>query len=157
MDRILPIDLERARLRKSLFGYARKETDGLILGAAKTMEEVLVENDRLRQELDLFRLEIGRMRAQEDTLKDTLVVAQRAADDTRAAAQRTADAMIDEARLAAQSERQAAQEKLSELRWEIERLESDRRRFKEEFRHLLDRYREEAVGEPALTILQESA
>jgi cell division initiation protein len=155
MDRILPIDLERAQLRKSAFGYRKRETDALIEGAARSMQQMLVENDHLRKELDLYRLEIGRLRAQEDTLKDTMLIAQRAADDTRAATQRSCDALVEEARMTAQQERQAAQTKLSELRWDIERMQAERKRFEDDFRLMLDRYR---IGlEPDLIVLHGDA
>ena len=65
MDRILPIDLERAQLRKSIRGYARKEVDALIAGAAQSMQQLLVDNDRLRQELDAAKAEVEKTRLME--------------------------------------------------------------------------------------------
>ena len=157
MDRILPIDLERAQLRKSLFGYRRGEADQMIAGAATTMHELLVENDRLRKELEVFRAEVSRSRAQEETLRDTLILAQRASDEMRAATQRSCDALLEEARLTAQQARQSAQEQLTELRWQIERLQADKKRFQDDLRLMLDRYRSGLNEEPSLTIVQGEA
>src|SRR5688572_26263281 len=105
MDRILPIDLERAQLRKSFRGYARKEVDSLLAGAAASMQQALVDNDRLRQEIEQLRSEVERTRSTENALRDTLVLAQQAADDARNAAQKQAEAMVEEARQSSITER----------------------------------------------------
>lgn len=156
MDRILPIDLERAQLRKSFRGYARKEVDALVHGAAQSLQQVLVENDRLRQDLELLRAEVERTRLAESTLKDALVLAQKAADDTRAAAQRQADAMIEEARNSAFAERGQQQQQLADLKWEIERTKVEKARFNDEFRSMLERYLRD-IDPPTLTVIEGDA
>jgi len=140
MDRIMPIDLERTELRKTLRGYEPEAVDRLLQGASQTMQALLVENEELRERLARQSEELERTRLQEQTLRDVLVVAQRAADETRLAAQRQADAMLEEARQAALAERMAVQQQVSEARWEYERLRGERMRFAEEFRLLLERH-----------------
>ncbi len=157
MDRIMPIDLERAQLRKSFRGYAVKEVDTLLQGAADTMQSLLVENDALKQEMERQRAELDRSRRQEDTLKDTLLLAQKAADDTRASAQRHADALLEEARNGALAERVAAQQAVSEMRWEVERVKAERKKFAEEFRSMLERYQRELNYPASLTIVEGDA
>ncbi|CAN5419107.1 hypothetical protein BH11ARM1_BH11ARM1_01900 [soil metagenome] len=152
MDRILPIDLERAQLRKSALGYAKKEVDTLIKGATESLQMALVENDRIKAELDQARSEVGRARTQEDTLKDTLVMAQKAADETRLAAQRSAEAIINEARNSANSQRLELEQALVDLKWEIEKLKMERDRFRDDFRSVLDRYQRDMVAE-TLTVV----
>jgi cell division initiation protein len=156
MDRILPIDLERAQLRKSFRGYARKEVDTLLSGAADSMQQLLVENDRMRQEIEHLKVEVERVRQLESTIKDTLVLAQRAADDSKEAARREADAAIENARQIAVQERSQSQQQLSELKWELERLRIEKSRFTEEFRAMLERYQRE-LGPPALVVVDGDA
>lgn len=157
MDRILPIDLERAQLRKSFRGYARKEVDTLLLGAAQSMQQLLVENDRLRQDVESLRSEVERNRLVESTLKDALVLAQKAADDTRAAAQKQAENLLEEARQAAVVERGQLQQQLSDLKWEIESVKVERSRFNDEFRMVLERYMRELQPPPSLTVIDGDA
>jgi cell division initiation protein len=156
MDRILPIDLERAQLRKSFRGYARKEVDMLLAGAAASMQQALVDNDRMRQEIEQLRAEVERTRLTENTLRDTLVLAQQAADDARNAAQKQAEAMIEQGRQSAITERSLAQQHLSELRWEIEKLKIEKNRFTDEFRSMLGRY-ERDLPAPTLVIVEGEA
>jgi cell division initiation protein len=143
MDRIMPIDLERPELRMKFRGYDRASVDRLINGAAKTLQEVLMENAAIRQELERLRGEVDLVRQQEQTLKDVLVVAQRAAEETRAVAHRDAETILEEARQAAMAERMSTQQKLSETRWEIEQLRANRMRYADDFRALLERHQRE--------------
>lgn len=157
MDRIMPIDLERPELRKKLRGYDPSAVDRLLAGAAKTLQELLMENAALREELTRVRAESDALRQQEGTLKDVLVLAQKAADETRALAKREADAIVEEARQSAMAERMDTQQRLSELRWEIDRLRADRTRYVEEFRALIERHQRDLASEVRLTVVEGDA
>jgi len=153
MDRIMPIDLEQPELRKKLRGYETTAVDRLLLGAAKSLQALLHENEALRLELDRQKSQLDSMRAQEQTLKEVLVVAQRAAEDTRSAAKMNAEATLEEARQSAMSEKMATQQKLSEIRWEIDRLKAERSRYADEFRSLLERHQRELAHIVGLTVV----
>lgn len=143
MDRILPIDLARPRLRKSFRGYDVSAVDDLLQQAAKSLESFITENVSLREQNEKFRQELDGYRSQDTILRDTLVVAQKTADETRSVAQKHADAILEEARSAALAERMSVQQKVSELRWDLERLKSERQRFSDDFKVLIDRYSRE--------------
>lgn len=139
----MPIDLEHPELKTSMRGYDKVEVDRLLAAAAKSLQQVLFENASLRAESERLRSELELLVRQEQTLKEVLVVAQHAADDTRTAAQKHADAIMEEARQAGLSERMATQQKLSEVRWEIDRLRAERNRYADDFRALLERHQRE--------------
>ena len=104
---------------------------------------------RSRNEVDRLRGQVDASHEQDHTLKEVLVLAQKAADETRSAAHKQAEALIAEARQSASAERMAEQQKLSEIRWEIERLKADKMRFEEDLRTILQRYlRDLPVAEP---------
>ena len=157
MDRIMPIDLERAKFRKSFRGYEPLSVDQLIKGSAESLQLLLVENASLREELERQRQELDRTRLQENTLKDALILAQKAADDTRAAAQKHGENIIDEARQAALAERAGVQQQVSELRWDLERLRSEKKHFEAEFKSMLDRYQRDLTVVPVLSVIEGDA
>lgn len=126
MDRIMPIELDRVRLKRRLRGYDLEEVDELVKVCARTIESLQIENVSLREENARQKSELNRVAAQEGVLRDTLTMAQKAADETRAAAQKHADLIIEEARQGALAERVSAQRSLSEMRWELERLRQER-------------------------------
>jgi len=153
----MPIDLERAQLKKSFRGYETSTVDQLIRGATESLQSLLIENASLREEGDRQRQELERTRLQENTLRDALLLAQKAADDTRAAAQRQGENILEEARQAALAERIAVQQQVSELRWDIERLRSERQRFESDFKSMLDRYQRDLSSVPILSVIQGDA
>jgi cell division initiation protein len=157
MDRIMPIDLDNAKLRKSFRGYNRNAVDDLLKETSRSLETLLAENAQLRDELDRHRAELQTYRTQENTLRDALLLAQRTADETRAVAHRQAEAVVEEARQAALAERMAVQQKVSEMRWELERLRQERQRFADDFRTLLDRHQRELASTVSLSIVEGEA
>ncbi|RYG33349.1 DivIVA domain-containing protein, partial [bacterium] len=148
MESITPVDIENTRLRRTLFGYRRGAADALIQGATKSLDLSLQEAETLRRELAEARRELDAFRAQENTLKEALLLAQKTADETRALAHRQAATIVEEARQAALAERMALQQQVSELRWDLERGRDEKRRFEAEFQDLLGRYRRETETPP---------
>jgi cell division initiation protein len=138
MDRIMPIDLDRAKLRKSFRGYETSEVDETLKVCARTIEALLAENHALKQETERLKHAVESNNAQENLLKETLVLAQKSADDARAAANAHANAILEEARSSALAERVAVQQKVSEMRWELERLKAEKQRFAEDFKAMLE-------------------
>ena len=149
MERLKPIDLERAPLKRKLGGYDRNQTEELLSQAAEEIGRLLAENQTLRVELESARAEASRYRSTESMLTEALVLAQRAADETRAAAQKQAENILEDARISALAERTNGQQKVSELRWEIERLRLDSQKFRDEYRALLERELRNLSPDPA--------
>lgn len=157
MDRIMPIDLERAKLKKSLRGYDTRAVEELLARASQALQALLGENADLREQVERQWRDLEKTKLEENTLKDALILAQKAADETRAVAQKHADAILEEARQSALAEKVAVQQQVSEMRWEIERMKIDRKRFEEDFKALLDRYQREMSGPTVISVVDGTA
>lgn len=158
MERMMPIDLERKKLKKGLRGYDTHEVDALLERAAKEIETLLGELKQTRELSERQRAEIETFRAQESTLKEALLLAQRTADETRFTAHKEADLIVEEARRKAADLETQTQTRINDLRWELERLRLDRQRFVTGFRALLESHlREIAEQDPPLSILENPA
>lgn len=157
MDRLMPIDLERVQLRKSFRGYEISSVDDLLKKATEALQTLLIENAALREETERQRQELERTRVLEGTLKDALILAQKAADETRASAQRHGENMIEEARQAALAERIAVQQQVTETRWELERLRGEKKHFQAEFQAMLHRYQRDIAVVPVLSVIEGDA
>lgn len=138
MERIMPIDLERAELKRAFRGYDRAQVQTLLQRAAVEMSALrseldvaVTERNRAAQELDGFK-------AQENTLKEALVLAQRTADETRAGAHSEADLIVEKARQRATEVESEMQVKINDLRWELERLRLEKQRFLGKYRAMLE-------------------
>ncbi len=137
MERIKPIDLERTPIRRSFRGYHRNTVDLLLGRASKTIEELLCEEQRLKAENERLRAELEQYRSLEATMKDALVLAQKAADETRAAAHKEAEAILERARLQSKREQEDRAADIRRLNEEFQNLEREYRAFLGQYRALL--------------------
>ncbi|MFQ3586768.1 MAG: DivIVA domain-containing protein [Fimbriimonadaceae bacterium] len=149
MERLKPIDLENARPPRKFRGYDTRFVDSLLSRASKEIETLLTEQKCQREEIEALRRELATYHAQDATLKEALILAQKAADDTRSAANRESEMLIQDARRKAAQLQQDLESKLNDLRWEIERLQIEKRRFASQFRALLEQYLSGLVEPPA--------
>src|SRR5512141_2296323 len=85
--RIAPLDLRQQRFKTAMRGFDKTEVVAFLTEAADDYEHALREIDRLRQ--DLVRMEslLTEHREREDNLRNTLLTAQRRADEVKDAAQ----------------------------------------------------------------------
>lgn len=143
MERIKPIDLERTPIRRAFRGYHRNTVDLLLGRASRTIEELLGEEQRLRAENERLKAELEQYRSLETTMKDALLLAQKAADETRAAAHKEAESIVEKARLQARRQQEDAAADIRRLNEEFQNLEREYRAFLGQYRSLLSQKLEE--------------
>ena len=140
MDRIKPIDVERARFGHSLWGYKPADVNELLERVASELETLLREMGQAQDEITRQRHEIEGYRAQESTLKEALVLAQKTADETRAAAHKQAELIVQDTLQKSDLLAHDLQAKISDLRWEVEKLRLEKQKFVKGFRAMLEDY-----------------
>jgi cell division initiation protein len=145
MDRIKPVDLERARFRKAFRGYDRDEVEELLSRVSCELETLLRELRQAQDENERLKGEIEGFRAQENTLKEALLLAQKMAEETRATAYLQAESIIGETRTEADKLSDTLQTKINDLRWELERLRLEKQKFLDRFRATLEEYLHEVT------------
>ncbi|HJP83904.1 MAG TPA: DivIVA domain-containing protein [Fimbriimonadaceae bacterium] len=138
MERMMPMDLERAQLKSVFRGYDRSQVQALLQRAAKEMSALRSEIDTLRSDISRSKSEAESYRAQEDTLKEALLLAQKTADETRANAHKEADLILESSRQKAAESEADMQAKINDLRWELERLRLEKQRFLAGYRSMLE-------------------
>ncbi len=135
--RLTVLEIESKKFRKRIRGYDPQAVEAFIQEVAIHYEELLTENHRMREELIGLREEVQRYRTIENTLKESLVLAQRSADETRSNAHKEAELILRQAQNQAEQMRQEAQERIAHLSHEIELLEARKRSILMELRALL--------------------
>ena len=125
--RIAPLDLRQQRFRTALRGFDRTEVVAFLTEAADDYEHALREIDRLRQ--DLLRMEalLSEHREREANLRNTLLTAQRLADEVKAAAENEGKMIVREAQGRADLLLQKASARLEEIEHDINELRLRRR------------------------------
>ena len=124
---VTPLDLRQQKFKSAMRGYDRGEVDALLSEVADDYEGALREADRLRQDVARLESALAEHRSDEKSLRNTLVSAQRVADEMRETAERDAGRMIHEAETRADMLIQKAQARLEDLQREIEGLRARRR------------------------------
>ena len=125
--RIGPMDLRQQRFRTALRGFDRTEVVAFLTEAADDYEHALREIDRLRQ--DFLRMEalLAEHRDRETNLRNTLLTAQRLADEVRTAADNEGKMIVREAEGRADLLVQRAALRLEEIERDITELRLRRR------------------------------
>jgi cell division initiation protein len=125
--RVSPLDLRQQRFRTAVRGFDRTEVVAVLTEAADDYESALREIDQLRQELQRLQGQLAEHREREGTLRNTLVTAQKLADDIRQAAETEAALVVREARGRAELLLQQAQARADEIGRGITELHLRRR------------------------------
>jgi cell division initiation protein len=140
MERMSQIDIDRSstHLRTTFRGYDRAQVLEVLQKAALEMSALRGDVDVLKTQLDRQSLELETFRSRENAIKEAIIQAQHSAEETRLAAQREADAILEGARSKGAEIEQQARDRMNDLRWELERLRLERQKFIHGFRSMLE-------------------
>jgi len=157
MERIMPIDLERTDLRTRFRGYDRDQVNALLQRGAKEMSALRGETDALIAENAKLQQEVQSFRAQENTLKEALLLAQRTADETRAAAHKESELIVEQARQKAHETESQMQSRINDLRFELEQLRLEKQKFLSNYRAILEAQLRDIAEMGGYTVLEGDA
>lgn len=134
---LTPVEIRHVKLGRRLGGYDRPATDALLVRIAESFEDVWRERADLRDEIERLEGELARFRELEVLLRNTLVSAERSADELRAQAHREADVILDEARVKAREIGGGAEGERERVRADIRRLKNVEAEMRAEYRAFL--------------------
>jgi len=125
--KIAPLDLRQARFQTTFRGFDKTEVTALLTEAADDYEHALREIDRLRQEASRMEALLGDHRERETNLRNTLLTAQKLADQIKESAQNEGKLIVREAEGRASMVLEKAQSRLDDIEREINELRLRRR------------------------------
>jgi cell division initiation protein len=138
--KITPLDIEHKEFKKSLQGYAREEVDQYLDEIAESFEGEIAERGKLETELSELRERVAHFDAIKETLQNTLVLAQRTADEVKANAHKETDLIKERAKLEVNDELQDLRRKLDEAKAELARMQDQVSTVKHDLRSFLTRH-----------------
>jgi cell division initiation protein len=124
---VSPLDLRQQRFRTVVRGFDRTEVVAFLAEVADDYEAALHETDRLRQDVTRLEALLNEHREAERNLRNTLLTAQRLADEIREAAQDQARKTLEEAESRSNLILEKAQARLEDVQREIDGLRMKRR------------------------------
>jgi cell division initiation protein len=136
--KISPLDIKKQEFGVKFRGYSPEEVHAYLDMIASELEDALRKNLELEQKLASLQERVSSYSRMETVLHETLVTSQRAAEETRAAAERKANAIVAEANLVAQRIMTDTNEKIVKIHREIDDLANQKNTLLVSFRSLLE-------------------
>jgi cell division initiation protein len=138
--KITPLDIEHREFKKALQGYAREEVDQFLDEIVASLEVEIEERGKLESEVADLRERIAHFKAIEETLQSTLVLAQRTADEVKAAAHKETDLIKDRAKMAVEGELLGVRRQIDDAKSELARMRDQIETVKHDLRSFLTRH-----------------
>jgi cell division initiation protein len=136
--RVTPIDILQKEFTPSKKGFDPDEVKAFLEETRETLETVLTENQSSKINLAVQEKEIAKLRANEDEIKETLLVARKLTENMSSQARREADLILGEARLEAQRVLTQAHDEHRDLLQEVVHLKGQRLQLIAGIRGILD-------------------
>ena len=135
--KITPLDIQNHKFRNRLWGADPEEVGIFLEMVSNEMEERIKENNYLTEEVGRLRSSLVEYRDREQTIKETMMMAQKIAQDMKNNVVKEAQVILSEAELEADRIQSRAQERVVELEEKIQELKRARLLLEEELRATL--------------------
>lgn len=122
---LTPVDIETREFKKTRFnGYSTEEVDEFLEEIVEDMEKLYKENSSLKEKVSSLSEAVGYYKSMEETIKNSIVAAEKNAEDTKKLAENEADQIIKKAEIHAEELLQNTRLEESNLRNRIMQLQS---------------------------------
>jgi cell division initiation protein len=149
--KISPLDIQQQQFKgKMLGGLDPDDVDAFLQTVAAEMENLIRENNELKEQLSRQNREMSDMAEKERELRETMLAVQRITEDMKANAGKEAALIISEAEIKGEKIVAGAERQLGELKTSIEEMRRQKVQFEMSFKALLDSFARQLTGnEPA--------
>ncbi|MBC5800530.1 MAG: DivIVA domain-containing protein [Candidatus Eremiobacteraeota bacterium] len=137
MAKITIVDIQHKQFKKKLNGYDPTDVDQFLDELIETLEDEAQQRAAFEAEVVDLRERISHFKAMEESLQNTLLLAQRTADEVKASAHKEADLIRQEARVQVDKEIAAYGDRTDDARREHQRALETAEKARSELRSLL--------------------
>ena len=122
---ITPLDIQSKTFKKKMGGYEKSDVEEFFALVCEEYDKLYTENASLRDRVNGLSDAVKQYRTMEDTLQETLVIAQKTGEEVKGAAAERAENIIEEAKLRADEIVGKAHEESRRIAEEINHLKSE--------------------------------
>ncbi|MBV8163340.1 MAG: DivIVA domain-containing protein [Candidatus Eremiobacteraeota bacterium] len=137
--KLTPVDIQHKEFKKAIQGYAREEVDQFLDEVIETLEGEIDERTRLEAQVTELSEKVSHFKAMEDSLRSTLVLAQRTADELKASAHKEVDIVKQRAKIEIEDELRSVKQQIAEAKAELQRVSDKTAAAKLDLRNFLTR------------------
>lgn len=135
---LTPLDIQNKEFKKTIRGYDSKAVDLFLDEVIEDYEKVYKENIELKDKVNLFSDQIRHYNTLEETLKNTLIVAQTTAEEVISAARAKSQNITDEAEINGDKIIELAKERVRDVKAEYEYLRKEMFSFKTRYQSFIE-------------------
>lgn len=132
---ITPMDLRTKTFKKAINGYDKKDVDEYMEIIMADYEKVYKQSIEANDKINTLTKLLESYKAMEDTMKESLIVAQKTADDLTKNATEKAELIVDEAKMEAKNIIAEASAEVTKINEQLSQLKT-----------AMDMYRSSALG-----------
>lgn len=136
--KLTPMDINNKEFKKVIRGYSSDEVDEFLEEVVQNYEEIYKENSKLKDSLSRVQEKLEHYERLEDTIQNTLLLAQNAADQAKASSEKQADLIMKNANEAAQRILDKAHGDVVGINDEYERVKEEFIKFRAKFRGFMN-------------------
>ncbi len=138
MQNLTPLEIQKQTFSRVLKGYNADEVRAYLHLVAEEIERLVRENDRLARDSAALREDLEDHSNRERILKDTLLSAQKVAEDLTANARKEAELIVKDAELLSERVIGQAMQRVAEIERSITDLRIERRAVRNKLQSTLD-------------------
>lgn len=138
--RLTPLDIHQKEFSRSLRGFDEREVDAFLDSVADEIERLFKENIDLTERNESLEEKVRQYQDMERTLHNTLLSAQRSADDLMRTTRQEADAVLKDAEVKAKDIIHSALTDKQKATSELARIKQAEEEFRASFKRLLQQH-----------------
>ncbi len=139
--KISPLDIQQQQFKVKTFrGLDPDDVDAFLQSVAGEMENLIRENNQLKEENSLRNREMLDIAEKERELRETLLSAQRVIEEMKSNARKEAELIVSEAEIKGERIIVDAERQLGELKSRIEEVRRQKIQFEMSFKGLLESF-----------------
>lgn len=136
--KLTPMDINNKEFKRGLRGYNIEEVDEFIDEIIENYEELYKDNAKIKEKLSNATEQIEHYTNIENTIQNTLIMAQNAADQAKSTAKKEAEMLVTNANEAAQRIMDKAHNDVLAINDEYEALKQEFIKFRAKFRNFMN-------------------
>jgi cell division initiation protein len=144
---LTPLDIHNKEFKRSFRGYNEEDVDEFLDRVIKDYEQLYRENIELKENMDRLNSKLEHFQHMENTLHNTLIVAQETAEEVKLNAKKSTELMIKETEINAQKLIDEASNKVRRMASEYQDLKKQVDVYRVRMRTLVQAQLE-ILGEP---------
>lgn len=136
--KLTPMDINNKEFKKGLRGYNPEEVDEFLDEIIENYEELYKDNAKLKEKIALSVEQIEHYTKIENTIQNTLLLAQNAADQAKSSAEKEAQLVMQNANETAQKILDKAHNDTIQINDEYEKMKQEFIKFRAKFRNFMN-------------------